>query len=108
MTDRRLAQAEAQARVAWQAAARAEAEAQQLQANLHAAEGRTMSAYAAASKARAESVHARAAVDELRDVFKRWFLDAHAGLDLRTAMEGIGGDLKMVLDIADEAKGSAS
>lgn len=108
MTDRELAQAQAQARVAWQHAHRTDAQAQEIAANLHAAESRIMSAYAAAAKAHAESVHSRAAVDELRDVFKRWFLDAHAGLTLRAVMEGIAGDLKRVLDIADEAAGEPS
>jgi hypothetical protein len=100
----RARRAEVLARVASQHASKTDAERQETEARLHEAEARTLRAYAAASRAHAESRSAVAAIDDLRDVFKRWFLDAHAGLTLADAMKGIAEDMQRVLDTADEWK----
>ena len=104
VTEKKIRQLEAQARVAWQHAHRTDATAQEVEARLREAEARCLRAYSAAAKAHAESVHSQAAVDELRGVFKHWFEDAHAGLTLQQVMTGMAADLKRCLDIADEAK----
>lgn len=53
---------------------------------------------------RARGIAAVAAVEELRAVFKRWFLDAHAGLTFQAAMNGLAADLQRVIEVADGAR----
>ena len=89
-------------RAAWQHASTTDAARAETEATLLEARAQALRAEARALAAHAEMVRSRAAVDELRTVLKRWFSDAHAGLSLRQAMEGIGGDLQGVLDIADD------
>jgi hypothetical protein len=45
-------------------------------------------------------LHGPHVVDELRAVYKRWFLDGHDGLTFQQAMEGIAADLDLVIQLA--------
>ena len=97
-----LRQAKALARVMSRQAHRADAECHEAEARRLEAEARVRYAYRDAARAHAAKVNHEDAIDELRGVFKRWFLDAHAGLTLPQAMQGMAADLQRVLAIADE------
>ncbi|MFF0055711.1 hypothetical protein ACFYRI_15100 [Streptomyces microflavus] len=93
----------AELRLARQHAHTVDAERADLEAQLLRARAETLAAQASAARTNAAAAARTAALRHLEDVWRHWFVDAHAGTPHRDFILGVGADIKDVIEGATNA-----
>ncbi|MYV77808.1 hypothetical protein GT352_28325 [Streptomyces sp. SID1046] len=80
----------------------ADAERAELEAELLRARAEAQTARAHAARARAATAARTTALHHLEDVWRRWFLDSQVATSPRAFIEGVGAEIKEVIEEAAE------